>query len=405
MKKFFILAFILMTTVLFFSSCGRRDSQTGATHPKVWFEPKDLDVQAVAEIKREQLYKLIQTAFPPDVMLKTFGPGTHLFYMRVAVFSDIKSSQIIFHKDSYVTPDGSMYRKIESDPFAARQPGRMEYPPFGNRIINAGLYFELKPGMISGKPVSSDKYFTVTMGYDKNKKEIYPLVVKEFDFKSYEPVFTGAYKTADFNTKGVTTIAGGEETLAAKIRYPQQAKKLGVTGQVLVAAFIDEKGEVVGRQLVKGIGFGCDESAMAAVSAVQFYPPHNGKKCARIIPVDFELEYQSPDADLTAEDITFTPAKCKAGQECMISYKLVNKGASLLRVARYQLALYIDNKLVSFCPHNKCMMPDETVEYKVKWTPTTAGKHEYILYIDPENVAKESNRENNVIRGSVEVYQ
>lgn len=404
MKKIFILAFLLITAVLCLSSCGRNNNQTGAPHPKVWFEPKDLDVQAVAEMKQDQLYKLIQTKFSPDVMLKIFGPGTHSFYLRVAVFSDINSSQIIFHKDLYVTPDGSIYRKLESDPFAERQPGNMEPPPFRERIFNAGLYFDLKPGMIAGKAVSSDKYFTVTVGYDKNKKEIYPLTVREFDFKLHEPVFTGEYKTADFNTKGVTTIAGGEEALAAKIRYPQQAKKLGVTGQVLIAAFIDEKGEVVGRQLVKGIGFGCDESAMAAVSAVQFYPPHNGKKCARIIPVDFELEYESPDADLTAEAITFTPAKCRVGQECVISYKLVNKGSSLLRCAKYQLALYIDNKLVSFCGHNKFMNPHEAVEYKVKWTPKAAGKHEYILYIDPENAAKESNRENNVIRGPVEVF-
>lgn len=404
MKKFFIAAFFLTTALLFFSSCGGRDSQAGAPQPKVWFESKDLDVQAAAEMKQEQLYKLIHTEFTPDVILKIFGPGTHSFYMRVAVFSDVKSSQIIFHKDLYVTPDGSIYRKLESDPFAERQPGNMEHPPFGNRIFNAGLYFELKPGMISGKPVSSDKYFTVTMGYDKSKKEIYSLTVREFDFKSYEPVFTGAYKTGDFNTKGVTTIAGGEEALAAKIRYPQQAKKIGVTGRVLVAAFIDENGKVVGRQLVKGIGFGCDESAMAAVSAVQFYPPHNGKKCARIIPVDFELEYESPDAELSAEAITFTPAKCRVGQECTISYKLVNVGASLLRCANYQLAFYIDNKLVSFCGSNKFMNPHEKVEYKVKWTPQASGKHEYILYIDPENAAHESNRKNNVVRGTVEVF-
>ena len=65
---------------------------------------------------------------------------------------------------------------------------------------------------------------------------------------------------------------GGEEAIESKVIIPKQAKQKGITGTVFVLAFIDEMGAVRKVMLTKGIGFGCDEAAMNAVSRTRFKP-------------------------------------------------------------------------------------------------------------------------------------
>ncbi len=51
-----------------------------------------------------------------------------------------------------------------------------------------------------------------------------------------------------------------------KMKYPTEAKNKGVHGEVLVQFTVDEKGEVKSTKVIKGIGNGCDEEAMALVA-------------------------------------------------------------------------------------------------------------------------------------------
>ncbi len=86
---------------------------------------------------------------------------------------------------------------------------------------------------------------------------------------------------------------GGIEGIQKRIKYPEIARRAGVTGRVYVKAYVNEKGEVVKVELVKGIGAGCDEAAMKAVKETRFKP---GKQRGRpvkvqiVIPVYFKLK-------------------------------------------------------------------------------------------------------------------
>ncbi len=89
------------------------------------------------------------------------------------------------------------------------------------------------------------------------------------------------------------SIVGGIKSLAKKIVYPDEAKKSGVEGRVFIKAYIDEKGNVVKSEVLKGIGHGCDKSALNAVSKLHFVPAENhGKKVKAqvVIPVMFRLQ-------------------------------------------------------------------------------------------------------------------
>lgn len=81
---------------------------------------------------------------------------------------------------------------------------------------------------------------------------------------------------------------GGFDEINSKVIVPSQAKQKGITGTVFVLAFIDEYGVVRKTMLTKGIGYGCDEAAMSAVSRTRFRPgKQNGvaEKVQMQIPV------------------------------------------------------------------------------------------------------------------------
>jgi TonB family protein len=81
---------------------------------------------------------------------------------------------------------------------------------------------------------------------------------------------------------------GGIDAINLKVITPAQAKQKGVSGTVFVQAFVDELGAVRKVLLTKGIGHGCDEAAMNAVSRSRFKPGRQNGKTVKVqvqIPV------------------------------------------------------------------------------------------------------------------------
>jgi len=85
---------------------------------------------------------------------------------------------------------------------------------------------------------------------------------------------------------------GGIRGIQKRIVYPEIAKRAGIQGRVFVKAFIDEKGNVVASQIIKGIGAGCDETALNAVKKTKFIPASlKGKPVGAqvAVPILFKL--------------------------------------------------------------------------------------------------------------------
>lgn len=86
---------------------------------------------------------------------------------------------------------------------------------------------------------------------------------------------------------------GGIAAIQAAVVYPEIAKRAGVEGTVYVEAFVDETGAVTRVVVVKGIGAGCDEAAMAAVQKTKFRPGKQRGKPVKVrmsIPIRFRLQ-------------------------------------------------------------------------------------------------------------------
>lgn len=90
---------------------------------------------------------------------------------------------------------------------------------------------------------------------------------------------------------------GGMEALmkyiGKNVKYPAIARRLSVEGKVYVSFVIDENGNVVEVQSIKGIGSGCDEEAVRVMAGMPSWTPgRQGNKAVRVkfvLPLKFEM--------------------------------------------------------------------------------------------------------------------
>ena len=77
-------------------------------------------------------------------------------------------------------------------------------------------------------------------------------------------------------------LVGGMDALQKKIRYPLQAKSLGVQGVVYVQSIINEKGKIIKPKVVKKLGAGCDEEAVRVLKKSKFKPGYDKGKPVKV---------------------------------------------------------------------------------------------------------------------------
>jgi len=91
---------------------------------------------------------------------------------------------------------------------------------------------------------------------------------------------------------------GGEAELfrflAGNLRYPPDAKEIGVTGRVFIYFVVEPDGSISGISVRRGIGSGCDEEAMRVVALMpKWSPGKQGGIPVRVqytLPVKFVLQ-------------------------------------------------------------------------------------------------------------------
>jgi protein TonB len=87
-------------------------------------------------------------------------------------------------------------------------------------------------------------------------------------------------------------IVGGIESIQRNVVYPELAIRAGVQGRVFVMAYVNTDGTVSRAEVVKGIGAGCDEAAVAAVMKAKFIPGKQRGRPVKVkvsIPIIFRL--------------------------------------------------------------------------------------------------------------------
>lgn len=83
------------------------------------------------------------------------------------------------------------------------------------------------------------------------------------------------------------------EYVSKNMKYPAQARRMGIEGRVFVQFVVDKDGTITDVQAVKGIGAGCDEEAVRVLQNAPKWNP--GKQRGRavrvrmVLPITFQL--------------------------------------------------------------------------------------------------------------------
>lgn len=88
-------------------------------------------------------------------------------------------------------------------------------------------------------------------------------------------------------------LIGGLTGLQKKVKYPEMATRAGIEGRVTIQFIVNEKGEVENPRVIRGIGGGCDEEALRAVSQAKFKPGMQRGRPVRVqysLPIVFKLQ-------------------------------------------------------------------------------------------------------------------
>ncbi|WPP48880.1 M56 family metallopeptidase [Catalinimonas niigatensis] len=82
--------------------------------------------------------------------------------------------------------------------------------------------------------------------------------------------------------------------IAQNMKYPLQARQMGIEGKVFVQFVVDEYGEITEVQSIKGIGAGCDAEAVRVLESAPAWNPGTQKgkavKVRMVMPITFSLE-------------------------------------------------------------------------------------------------------------------
>jgi len=110
------------------------------------------------------------------------------------------------------------------------------------------------------------------------------------------PVIEKADEILDF-TEVMPEPIGGMESwgsyLQKNLRYPTQARRMGVEGTVYVSFIVNKDGSISGVEVLRGIGAGCDDEAIRVIeNAARWKPGLQGSRPVAVrmrLPIRFRL--------------------------------------------------------------------------------------------------------------------
>lgn len=116
------------------------------------------------------------------------------------------------------------------------------------------------------------------------------------DIVIYEPEEEKVEEIHDIVEQMPSPIGGMEnfyKFLGKKMKYPKQARRMGIEGKVYLRFVIDTDGRMTDMEVVRGIGAGCDEEALRVMGLAPSWNPGKQRgmpvKVRMIVPIFFKL--------------------------------------------------------------------------------------------------------------------
>ncbi len=145
--------------------------------------------------------------------------------------------------------------------------------------IDAVGKVKFTPGYKDGKAVKSGVIIPILFKLDGDGKKGKASLKKEGEYY--------------LEAQQMPLIVGGIQAILKNIVYPEAEKKAGREGKVIVAVYVDEKGAIVKKEVVKGVNSALDQASLNALEGIQFTPARvDGKnvKSKIMLPIQFRLK-------------------------------------------------------------------------------------------------------------------
>ncbi|HKK44035.1 MAG TPA: energy transducer TonB [Balneolaceae bacterium] len=141
------------------------------------------------------------------------------------------------------------------------------------------------PVAVPNDQVIKDEILNINAEIDLDQKMDLPPPPEEAKKQDEEDFFVAVEQMPE--------LIGGLAKLQSSISYPEMARKAGIEGRVIVQFIVTETGKVENPKVIRGIGGGCDEEALKAVSKARFKPGRQRGNAVRVqysLPVVFRLQ-------------------------------------------------------------------------------------------------------------------
>ncbi len=140
------------------------------------------------------------------------------------------------------------------------------------------------PGSQKGVPVNVRMMMPITFGMETKTEIEIERLSGSFSFNQEVdkiPEYEGGMKA--FYTY-----------VLANLQYPQEARRKGIEGKVMVRFTITKEGEITESNVLKGIGGGCDNAALRIIKGSPKWTPgqYEGKPVdvQMVVPISFKLD-------------------------------------------------------------------------------------------------------------------
>lgn len=101
------------------------------------------------------------------------------------------------------------------------------------------------------------------------------------------------YSVVDEAATPIDGINSYYEFVASNLKYPDQARQMGIEGKVFVEFVVQKDGSITNLKVLKGIGAGCDKAAMEVIAKAPKWSPARNKgevvAMYMVLPIVFKL--------------------------------------------------------------------------------------------------------------------
>lgn len=114
------------------------------------------------------------------------------------------------------------------------------------------------------------------------------LMCSQKDALDGEPPIKGEiFTVVEQNPEPKGGMIGLSDYLSNNLRYPAEAQKADIAGKVFIRFIVTAEGRISDAQILKGIGYGCDEEAVRVIKQMPDWIP--GHQKGRAVNVQFNL--------------------------------------------------------------------------------------------------------------------